>query len=91
MAEDATIEDFLGTEETAGDADGDPAGSDRAPAAGSGTERGEATTEVAGAEGSVRSTFSWSPDGAACAECGAVVERRWRDERGLVCDDCKDW
>ena len=38
-----------------------------------------------------RSTFAWSPDGAACAECGASVEERWEAEAGLVCVECKEW
>jgi hypothetical protein len=38
-----------------------------------------------------RSTYAWSPAGANCAACGATVERRWRDEAGLVCSDCKGW
>lgn len=37
------------------------------------------------------STYSWSPDGAACPDCGDAVERRWRDGDRLVCADCKDW
>lgn len=37
------------------------------------------------------STFEFAPDGAECAICNAVVERRWRDEQGLVCPDCKEW
>lgn len=37
------------------------------------------------------STYAWSPDGDACAACGAVVERRWRDSDGLVCETCKTW
>jgi hypothetical protein len=37
------------------------------------------------------STYDWSPDGAECADCGATVEARWRDESGLVCPDCKEW
>lgn len=37
------------------------------------------------------STFEFAPDGAECAVCDAVVERRWRDERGFVCPDCKEW
>jgi hypothetical protein len=36
-------------------------------------------------------TATWSPDGAACAACGTVVERRWRDGEDLVCGDCKEW
>lgn len=38
-----------------------------------------------------QSTYAWSPAGADCAACGATVERRWRDEAGLVCSDCKGW
>lgn len=37
------------------------------------------------------STMDWTPDGAACAACGATVERRWRDDGRLVCLDCKQW
>lgn len=36
-------------------------------------------------------TYDWTPSGAECGECGAVVERRWRDDAGLVCPDCKTW
>lgn len=36
-------------------------------------------------------TFGWSPDGAPCGACGAVVERRWREGDDLVCDSCKAW
>jgi hypothetical protein len=37
------------------------------------------------------STYDWTPDGADCADCGATVERRWRDDGELVCTDCKTW
>lgn len=37
------------------------------------------------------STYEWSPDGTECAACGTVVQRRWREKRGLVCTDCKEW
>lgn len=37
------------------------------------------------------STCDFAPDGAPCAACGETVERRWRDDRGLVCPDCKAW
>jgi hypothetical protein len=37
-------------------------------------------------------TYDWSPDGAACAACGTVVEARWHDpDVGMVCPDCKAW
>lgn len=37
------------------------------------------------------STFDWSPGGAPCAACGDRVERRWRDDGRLVCEECKAW
>ena len=40
---------------------------------------------------STRSTYAWDPEGVACADCGATVERRWRDGDQLVCTDCKAW
>jgi|GEM_PF-399124 len=36
-------------------------------------------------------TADWSPDGAECSACGAVVAHRWESETGLVCPDCKEW
>jgi len=36
-------------------------------------------------------TYAWSPEGAACAECGEVVERRWTQDGVLVCGACKSW
>ena len=37
------------------------------------------------------STYGWSSEPVACAACGDAVRRRWRDEPGLVCRDCKEW
>ena len=37
------------------------------------------------------STYRWSPEGAACADCGQTVERRWLDGEAYVCGDCKEW
>ena len=48
-------------------------------------------------------TYTSTPDGADCAACGAVVEKRWHageggavdapdlDPDALVCPDCKTW
>jgi hypothetical protein len=40
-------------------------------------------------------TMRWSPDGAACADCGVTASRLWRvgdgDGFGFVCADCKEW
>lgn len=41
--------------------------------------------------GTATPTHEWTPDGAACDACGGTVQRRWRGEPGLVCEDCKDW
>lgn len=37
------------------------------------------------------STYTFTPEGAACAACGDEVRRRWRDDGDLVCEDCKRW
>lgn len=49
------------------------------------SSRDPATVEPAAA------TYDWSPDGATCAACEEVVERRWRGDPGFVCESCKDW
>lgn len=36
-------------------------------------------------------TMRFSPDGAACDDCGVTVTRRWRDGDAFVCADCKAW
>ena len=36
-------------------------------------------------------TYAWSPEGAAGADCGEVVERRWTQDGVLVCGACKSW
>lgn len=36
-------------------------------------------------------TYDVTPDGAECAACRDVVTRRWRDDPGMVCGECKDW
>ncbi|MGM0592706.1 MAG: DUF7573 domain-containing protein [Halobacteriota archaeon] len=37
------------------------------------------------------STYRWSPDGVACAECGEQVTKRWHDDGRYVCANCKEW
>lgn len=59
----------------------------------------ESTEATADEEGSpsrdagttVVPTSTWTPEGAPCAACGAVVERRWRQDGALVCPACKTW
>ncbi|WP_188980119.1 DUF7573 domain-containing protein [Halocalculus aciditolerans] len=36
-------------------------------------------------------TYAFDPTGAPCEACGDRVPRRFRDENGLVCGDCKQW
>jgi rubredoxin len=36
-------------------------------------------------------TYRWLPESAACPDCGADAERRWRDGDRFVCVDCKEW
>lgn len=58
--------------------------------ASTGTDGGRTEGDPAGVD-PIAATYGWSPGGAACSACGAVVEERWRDGDGLVCADCKDW
>ena len=80
---DSSLDDFLRDRETDGDGDADTDAS---------TNNAEETVTP------TVSTYDWTPTGAACANCGTVVERRWRDgadsgtDAGeLVCFDCKSW
>ncbi|MFB6106963.1 MAG: hypothetical protein ABEJ70_08320 [Halobacteriaceae archaeon] len=36
-------------------------------------------------------TYRFDPAGGPCADCGAVVERRWQTAAGPVCGACKAW
>ena len=72
---DRSLDEFAATA-----AEGEPADDDS----------DEASTPAADAAASVP-TMRWSADGAACADCGAVVSRRWRDGDSFVCADCKEW
>ena len=103
---DRSLDEFVGgdgeREPTADTDDGDEAATNV-----SGAERGEDTVDAdPGAEDSedadvgtdpsltvrpAESTMDWTPGGAACASCDRSVERRWRDDGRLVCDDCKEW
>ena len=97
MSEDASLDDFLGGDEDGGDdgavegddapeaaaerdGEGEAAASRSDPAAGSGVDVPPATT-----------TYAWDPEGAPCDACGAVVERRWRQDGAVVCVECKTW
>jgi len=82
VPEDASLDEFL---DAGGDSDGDD---DRG---GDATAEGTADADPLDDVAPATATATWRPDGAACAACGSVVERRWRDGDDLVCGDCKEW
>jgi hypothetical protein len=100
MAEDASLDDFLDGSDSEDEGDGSSAAEDEAeeleseptdsgsPTDGVDPDSSEASTGTA--EPAV-TTYAWSPSGAACAECGEVVERRWTQDGDLVCGACKSW
>ncbi|MFC7097003.1 DUF7573 domain-containing protein [Halobaculum marinum] len=88
MPEDRSLDEFA----AAADADATETGTDGEETADAETdgEDGDSAVDpatVAPAE----ATYDHSPDGAACAACGETVTRRWRDDPGYVCEDCKEW
>ena len=89
MAEETSLEDFLdaGDESEDKEESGASAGDDTTEPESEAPDS-EATTDAV--EPAV-TTYAWSPDGAACAECGEVVERRWTQDGNLVCGACKSW
>jgi len=73
---------------------------DRTASEGAAGETTDSDTDTANATGETasdpdpdptHSTYGWTPDGTACADCGATVRRRWRDDGRFVCADCKAW
>lgn len=79
MSEDTSLSEFVGTSDDSAEAD-EPLADDE-----TGTQPNEVDVEPA------RATYGWTPDGGACECCGDSVEKRWRDEDGMVCAGCKDW
>jgi len=83
---DATAADAAATDADA--ADGATADADATDGTGTDADEGIARpADVAPAD----VTYRWDPGGGACADCGATVERRWRDDGAFVCGDCKEW
>jgi len=76
--DDATLDEFGGDDGQGGDDHGgdEPSGSGR-----------ETDPDPEAAS----TTFAWTPGGEPCADCGVVVECRWRRGTDLVCADCLDW
>ena len=106
MGEDASLDDFLDAGEDRGETteerESDPAdetdATDDATATSAADPEDGAAVE-AGGDGGVppaavddaATTYAWSPAGAPCQACGSTVDRRWRDDGALVCENCKDW
>ncbi|MEF8756876.1 MAG: hypothetical protein V5A33_01445 [Halobacteriales archaeon] len=104
MSEDATLDEFVenavespADDETPTDEEvdeGGPDGSEVDGLASGGTEAADDRSTVGTGE-RFGATVRWTPDGAACASCGATVERRWTDgtdgDAAFVCADCKEW
>jgi len=92
VTEDASLDAFAGSDEAAA-SDGEPiddAADGLTETAADGDES-ESADETAPSVSPATSTYDWSPEGGECADCGASVERRWRDGEALVCGDCKEW
>ncbi|WP_276270637.1 DUF7573 domain-containing protein [Haloarcula litorea] len=89
MTEDASLDEFRdagGDTETEG-GDATASGADAAAA----SDGDDTPTASDGSVEPAATTYAWSPDGEACAECGTVASRRWEQDGSLVCPDCKDW
>jgi hypothetical protein len=104
MDDHRTLDDFLegpGDESDGGDEPASEEASTDADDSADGS-RSDGSADGSGSDGSadgpssddvvpLTSTYQWTPDGATCADCGSVVERRWRDEDVFVCAGCKEW
>ena len=96
--DDSVDSEPVGPEPTDSEASKDSAGYPEEEASveqlGEADDQSEELVDLSAVEPAV-STFTWSPEGGECADCGASAERRWRSEgqRGgdLVCADCKEW
>ncbi|WP_255197934.1 DUF7573 domain-containing protein [Halorarius litoreus] len=96
MSRDRSLDEFARSAPS-DSADGDGASGDEAAEAEADSEDVDAADSSPAGEEPVDdvspavSTYAFAPDGAACDSCGAVVQKRWRDDAGLVCPDCKQW
>jgi hypothetical protein len=102
---DRSLDEFVTVDDGPGGSDGESADDGTEEAAGDGRPTDPAVTgddtglaaddaAMVGDTGDVEpvvSTAEWHSVGAACAACGATVERRWHGEAGAVCADCKEW
>ena len=99
MGEDASLDQFL-TDESDEQRSGSEIGAkEPEPTASEVTgEQSETDTATESSDAGPRDgpepaamTYVWDGAGAACGACGETVERRWQQDDGLVCVDCKDW
>lgn len=102
VSRDSSLTDFAspdGSDDASGETVDEPTfdASDDSAAAGSNDAADPGTSNdddaAGGGEGPTpaRSTYEWTPDGAACAACGERTTRRWRLDDEPVCPDCKTW
>ena len=105
MSEDASLDDFLGGESSEQSEAAEAAAARAGEESASETEPADATeAETASSDGEpaadaepaadiepAKTTYAWSDAGTTCEDCGETVERRWQQDGGLVCIDCKDW
>lgn len=101
MAEDRSLDEFIGADEpsdsaTESAAEAEESADEEAePEGASATDRDPAPADVTvNSEDPIEpmaETFAWSAAAGECASCGGAVEERWRDGDALVCGDCKPW
>ncbi|EFW92034.1 hypothetical protein ZOD2009_11175 [Haladaptatus paucihalophilus DX253] len=97
MSEDTSLSEFVGKTGESDRQDGADGQDETVETAettdadGSATDHESAEKPDEPAVEPARATYDWTPDGAACTRCGAAVEKRWRDDGGMVCADCKEW
>jgi len=82
MSEDTSLDQFRTDESAAGGE-----ASERETAATDDQPEATAPDDIEPAA----TTYAWDGASAACDECDEPVERRWQQDGGLVCVECKDW
>jgi len=99
MGEDASLDDFLDGEsseqseaaESTSDATAETVSGDEAEST---TDAATERADTAAADTDIEpatTTYAWDGAGGVCEGCGETVERRWQQDSGLVCIECKDW
>lgn len=83
MDRDASLDDFLGSDdESADDTAADRSATTAPPDAGQ--------LDDDRAVDPATSTSAWTTDGV-CDSCGEPAQRRWREDDALVCGACASW